>query len=96
MRKCKLRLIVLTLAAALLLQLPAAAGFGSARSFTDVSSGHWAKTYIDRLSSLGIVDGYADGSFLPEKELTCGEFMKMLAVSSELYTENLRVTVHWA
>ena len=96
MRKCKLRLIVLTLAAALLLQLPAAAGFGSARAFTDVSSGHWARTYIDRLSSLGIVDGYADGSFLPEKELTCGEFMKMLAVSSELYTENLRVTVHWA
>ena len=96
MKKRMLRLLVLTLAAALLLQLPAAAGFGSARSFTDVSSSHWAKTYIDKLSSLGIVDGYADGSFLPEKELTCGEFMKMLAVSSELYTENVRVTVHWA
>ena len=96
MKKRTLRLLVLTLAAALLLQLPAAASFGSARSFTDVSSSHWAKKYIDKLSSLGIVNGYSDGSFLPEKELTCGEFMKMLAVSSELYTENMSAKVHWA
>ncbi|WP_424236721.1 bifunctional 2',3'-cyclic-nucleotide 2'-phosphodiesterase/3'-nucleotidase [Bhargavaea ginsengi] len=47
------------------------------KSFPDVSDRHWAKSYIDHLTSMKIVKGFPDGTFGPEKPITRGQFMSM-------------------
>lgn len=47
-------------------------------SFTDIS-GHWAEAAIKQAANLGLVKGYADGSFKPGSNVTRGEFAVMLA-----------------
>jgi hypothetical protein len=47
-------------------------------SFLDVPEEHWAKEAIDRAVTLGIVKGYADGTFKPQKPVTRAEFVTML------------------
>ncbi|GBF77427.1 S-layer protein [Paenibacillus sp. 598K] len=49
-----------------------------APAFLDVSEGHWAKSAIDRAVALGIVKGYADGTFKPQQPVTRAEFVTML------------------
>jgi len=44
--------------------------------FSDVDA-HWAKDYIYACAASGIVGGYPDGSFLPDKAITRQEAMKM-------------------
>lgn len=46
--------------------------------FIDVSESHWAYEYIKALKDDGLVSGFEDGSFAPEKELTRAEFLKMV------------------
>lgn len=54
------------------------------KTFTDVRTDHWAKDYIETLSSNGIIDGYEDGTFQPNKKLTRGQMAKILSNSFEL------------
>ncbi len=49
-----------------------------ASEFSDVNSSHWAYTSISGLKKLGIVDGYDDGSFGVDNNVTREEFVKML------------------
>lgn len=51
----------------------------SARSVFNDISGHWAKERIEKAAKLGFVDGYEDGSFQPEGNVTRAEFAVMLA-----------------
>lgn len=44
---------------------------------------HWAKNNIEKLISMGIVDGYLDGTFKPENTLKFEEFIKMLVTATE-------------
>lgn len=46
--------------------------------FTDIV-GHWAKGDIEYLAKLGIVKGYEDGSYKPDKEVTRAEVASMIA-----------------
>ena len=46
-------------------------------SFTDVSN-HWAASSIARGVELGLIQGYSDGTFRPEDDLTRGQFAVML------------------
>ncbi len=39
-------------------------------TFLDVSPGHWAGDYIEYASDQAVVDGYEDGSYRPEHEVT--------------------------
>jgi hypothetical protein len=55
----------------------AAASVGSAVKLNDIQ-GHWGEATIKAAVSKGYVDGYEDGSFLPEKEVTRAEFIKMV------------------
>jgi hypothetical protein len=59
------------------------------KSFTDVTSDHWANDYVYQMVELGIVDGYQDGTFLPDGELTREQFAKLLtlALDQELSAE---------
>ena len=43
--------------------------------------GHWAENYILKLASLGVVDGYGDGTFRPERGINRAEFAKLMVES---------------
>lgn len=45
--------------------------------FTDISQ-HWGKSYIEDLASRGVITGYIDGTFLPNKEITRAEFTAII------------------
>jgi serine protease inhibitor len=47
-------------------------------AFTDVDSSHWAYNSIIEMQKKGLVRGYEDGSFKPEKEVTREEFAQMV------------------
>lgn len=53
-----------------------------AMSYTDLASTHWAYNNISRLTENGLLKGYPDGSFLPSKDVSYGEFLKMIVLSS--------------
>lgn len=54
---------------------------GKSPSYQDLSGSHWARTAILELSESGILKGYPDGSFRPEKSLTYGEWIKMVVLA---------------
>ncbi len=45
--------------------------------FSDVSSTHWAKPYIDTLKETSIIAGYPDGTFMPKANVKINEFITM-------------------
>ena len=49
-----------------------------AKTFTDVKAGDWFYDYVTRLTAAGVIDGYPDGSFLPDGTLTWVQAMKLL------------------
>lgn len=60
-------------------------GQPAAPPFSDIS-GHWAENDIRRAAALGIVKGYPDGTFRPDRAISRAEFVVMLvnALSAEL------------
>ena len=74
----KRRLFALLLTAALLAGLAAvpAAAAGAVTRFSDVPGGTDAMT-VESLRLMGIMDGYANGTFRPNGELTRAQFCKM-------------------
>ncbi|MBU8908051.1 S-layer homology domain-containing protein [Desertibacillus haloalkaliphilus] len=47
-------------------------------SFTDVSNNHWAKSSIERMVEEGYINGYPNGTFGPNDEITRAEFVSIL------------------
>lgn len=79
MRKGFKRTIGLLLVVCLIAGLLPAVSLGaSAQDFSDVSSGHWAYSYINELTQKGIINGMGDGSFAPDAPLTRAQYMKLL------------------
>lgn len=69
----------------------------AAADFTDLASEHWAYQNVMKLVDEGTINGYEDGTFLPNKSVTRVEFVKMLGKWNQRYngafadiTEN-----HW-
>jgi hypothetical protein len=62
--------------------------------------GHWAKDSIAKLVQAGIVSGYPDGTFQPDKTVTRAEFTVMLVKALKLESKSGTVfadsTNHWA
>ena len=54
-----------------------------AKSFSDVPQDHWAFKYVDELSNSGVINGYEDGTFRPNGNVTKAEFVKLLMVADE-------------
>ncbi len=52
--------------------------------FADVSPDYWAKSYIDTLTQRGILAGFPDGTFAPDRAMTRAEFATQLAQAFEL------------
>jgi uncharacterized repeat protein (TIGR02543 family) len=54
--------------------------YSKTNGFSDVEQGEqWANTAISTVSGMGVVKGYPDGTFAPEKPMTRAEFATMLA-----------------
>ncbi|MCF6410090.1 S-layer homology domain-containing protein [Pseudalkalibacillus salsuginis] len=61
---------------------------GDHMHFSDVKN-TWAKEYIDQASSVGIINGYGDGKFLPKGTATRAETSKMLIEALHLESVDL-------
>ncbi len=66
---------------------------------TDIA-GHWAENNIKQIVSEGIISGYPDKTFLPDKEITRAEFVTMLVKAFKLEQKDgprfADVSGHWA
>lgn len=69
-------------------------------SFTDVPADHWAKDVIDRVTKMGLMEGYPDGSFKPEQTITRAEMASLVARLNNTTVGNGEsfsdVSGHWA
>ncbi|OXS58299.1 hypothetical protein B1A99_13885 [Cohnella sp. CIP 111063] len=63
---------------AIVLAYPFMAYADSSSDFQDVSGTHWAKEEINSMARLGIVAGYSDKTFKPNKEVTREEFATLI------------------
>ncbi len=68
--------------------VPSTENTNSKTEFKDVAKTHWAYSYISSIYSLNYVSGYADGTFLPDKNVTRDEFVKMIVSATALYDDN--------
>ena len=58
--------------------MPAVGRYGDVLDFADVPVEYWAAEYIYSASVLGWVNGYADGTFRPEKTITRAEAVTVI------------------
>ncbi|MFA4858887.1 MAG: PorV/PorQ family protein [Candidatus Margulisiibacteriota bacterium] len=72
-------------------------------SFVDVGKGYWAKSPIENTSTVGLIQGYPDGTFRPDNALTRAELATLLvrAMGIQSYSTNSKPfkdvkTDHWA
>lgn len=45
---------------------------------------HWSKLYVESMAAKYVVNGYPDGTYLPEKNVTRAEFAKLIVKALEL------------
>lgn len=50
----------------------------AAADFTDVPANHWAKNYIGNAEKFGYINGYGDGTFAPDGDVTGAQAVKMI------------------
>ena len=71
----------------------------TAGNFTDVKAGMWCNRAIATLTNMGIIKGYTDGSFQPNKSITRAELATIIArfakldVNTKTFSD---ITGHWA
>jgi hypothetical protein len=62
------------------------------KTFIDLPEGHWARKPIQYLATLGIMGGYPDQTFRPERELTRGELAVILVKAKGFKTTGVSKT----
>ena len=70
-----------------------------ATTFPDVYETDWFYEDVTRLTALGVINGYPDGMFYPEREITNAEFIKILMISVGADPASAGQTLfawHWA
>jgi hypothetical protein len=67
---------------------------GFVRPLSDVS-GHWAESSIQRAVALRWIDGYPDGSFHPDAQVSRAEFAKMIASLLQLNVQSTADDRNW-
>ncbi|PLT47594.1 hypothetical protein B8V81_1818 [Paenibacillus pasadenensis] len=64
----------------------AATGTTSAPGFKDVKSTDWFYSSIQKLTANGLVNGFEDGTFRPQKEVSRAEFIKLVSAALKIET----------
>lgn len=68
-------------------------------SFSDVAAGSWYNVAVSTLTNAGILNGYPDGTFQPNKAITRAELAKVIALFADLKEGSIRfldIRNHWA
>ena len=73
----------------------AAAPTTPGKTFPDTAN-HWSNTYVSVLASAGIVGGYDDGKFHPEREMTYGEALKLILLAAGYPEQAQGSGTNWA
>lgn len=60
----------------------------TAPRFTDISQSHWAYTAVSYLADNFILNGYLDGSFKPENNITRAEFAKIIVSATDTFDDS--------
>ncbi|MBC7765189.1 MAG: S-layer homology domain-containing protein [Hyphomonadaceae bacterium] len=76
----------IVLAVVMLLQI-LGVSMSFASQFADLE-GHWAKTNIEAMVALGLVNGVDDTTFAPDRQITRAEFATLLVRTLELQEQN--------
>lgn len=58
----------------------------SNKSFSDIGEDHWAYESIMKMSERGIINGFEDGTFRPDAQITRAQFAKMMIRTLNLNT----------
>jgi hypothetical protein len=72
------------------------------KPFPDVATGHWAAQYIAKAKELGWTNGYANGTFQPDRNINRVEALKIILLSHfapssfTVGTMDFKDTVHGA
>lgn len=67
------------------------------REFSDLSPSHWGYSYVQTLVGDGTINGYEDGTFRPEANVTRAEFVKMIGKTDIAFETSFDDIVgHWA
>ncbi len=61
------------------------------KSFTDMNQAAWAEQAVNALVGMGIISGYPDGTFQPNKNITRAEFAKIIVLASGQYDKDAKV-----
>lgn len=62
------------------------------KTFSDMNQAAWAEEAVYALVDMGVISGYPDGTFLPNKSITRAEFAKIIVVASGNYDKNATCT----
>lgn len=54
------------------------------KDFSDVAASHWAYSFIDKARSVGVISGYANGTYKPDQTISRVEMVMMLANALKL------------
>ena len=54
------------------------------QKFWDLPKSHWAFEYVADLADRGVINGYEDGSFKPEKTVSRAEWAKIMVDAAGL------------
>lgn len=66
-------------------------------SFKDMTSAHWGWSYVQTLVGDGTINGYTDGTFRPEANVTRAEFVKMIGKTNKSFDVAFSdIGGHWA
>ena len=65
-----------------------------ATNFIDTDN-HWAKSYIEMVSSYNVVSGYPDGTFKPDDNIKRIEFIAMIVNSQGINMRNKSEGEYW-
>ncbi|MDR1101536.1 MAG: S-layer homology domain-containing protein [Clostridiales bacterium] len=80
----KLFSFILTISLSVCFILPLSTSTAADLTFPDVNSDHWAYSDIMTLANSGVVNGYEDGEFRPEGNLTRAEMAKIVVLAFDL------------
>ena len=93
--KAKLRTMLLSCLALLLVLGMTSVACAYDVSFSDVPEDSWFYTDVMTLAESGVIGGYPDGTYRPTKKVTTGEALKMILLAAG-YPEPERAESHWA
>ncbi len=88
------RMLSILLIITLITATPMLHTFSFAAAFGDVN-GHWAETYIDTIKPLGVINGYPDGTFRPDKDVTRIQFISITVNALDKITRAPATNEYW-